>query len=127
MNNIFYGIEAVVDASGCDITKFTRESLNSFVIQLCKKIDMTPALDMFYWDELNGGTCDDPHLKGISAFRFIETSNITIHTLTLIKAVFINVFSCKTFNPEDLDSFVKEYFQAQKVKSTVIERRYENS
>lgn len=122
----FYGIEAIVDASGCDVSRFTRRDIDAFILELCERIDMNPALETYYWDEINGGACDDPHLKGVSAFRFIETSNIVIHTLTLIRAVFINIFSCKTFDPDEVGKFVTEYFSAEKIAMSVVERRYEN-
>lgn len=126
MSDTFYGIEAFIDASGCDTSRFTREDLNEFILELCRRIDMNPVLETYYWDEINGGTSDDPHLKGVSVFRFIETSNIVIHTLTIIRAVFLNIFSCKRFDPEDVRKFAAEFFGAEKVSLRMAERRYEN-
>ncbi|MEM9304693.1 MAG: hypothetical protein AAGE01_21455, partial [Pseudomonadota bacterium] len=73
-----YGVEAIIDVSGCSTEKFTRAGIGEFILELCARIDMTPALETFFWDEENGGATDEPHLKGTSAFRFIETSNIVV-------------------------------------------------
>ena len=124
MNQAFYGIELIMDMSGCDITKFNRESLKEYAEELCDEIDMELALEPFFWDEENGGATDDPHLKGISMLQFIETSNITIHTLTLLKTAFINVFSCKTFDINIVEEFTKNFFSAKYVKSQTVERAY---
>ncbi len=56
--------------------------------------------------------------------QFIETSNITIHTLTLLKTAFINIFSCKMFDISLVEMFSKDFFSAQHVKSQTVERTY---
>ncbi len=127
MSKIFYGIEALIDASDCDPSTMNRENIGAFIEDLCDRIDMEPALETFYWDEENGGATDEPHLKGTSAFRFIETSNIVIHTLTALRVVFVNIFSCKMFESEDVEQCIKEYFGAKKLSSQVVKREYEDS
>ena len=124
MEQVQYGIEACIDASHCETDKMTREGIGEFIEELCERIDMNPALVTYYWDEENGGATDEPHLKGTSAFRFIETSNIVIHTLTALKVVFINVFSCKDFDVSEAETFVKEYFSAKIAHTQVVKRSY---
>ncbi len=55
MSETFYGIELILDMSGCDETRFTRELLEEYAEELCDKIDMELALEPFFWDEENGG------------------------------------------------------------------------
>jgi S-adenosylmethionine/arginine decarboxylase-like enzyme len=65
---------------------------------------------------------DLPHLHGISCFQFIETSNIVVHALTLKDAVYINIFSCKLFDPTVAEVFAKEFFKAKTVRALVVDR-----
>ena len=62
------------------------------------------------------------HLKGTSAVQFILTSNIIIHTLDLLGNVYINIFSCKDFDPENAIKFSKNWFRGEIVNSHIIER-----
>lgn len=119
-----YGIELVVNASGCDVSVMTRDKLAQFIKELCEKIDMNRALEPYFWDEINGGVSDEPHLKGVSVFQFIETSNIAIHALTKLEVIFFNIFSCKSFDRDVVEDFIKQYFKAQRVDSQLIERTY---
>lgn len=64
----------------------------------------------------------EPHLKGTSAVQFIMTSNIVIHTLDLLKAVYINVFSCKEFDADVAREFTERWFKGRTVSSHVIDR-----
>ena len=64
----------------------------------------------------------DPHTKGTTAVQFILTSNITIHTLDILKNVYINVFSCKDFDAKKALKFSEEWFKGKVVNSQVIER-----
>jgi S-adenosylmethionine/arginine decarboxylase-like enzyme len=63
-----------------------------------------------------------PQLMGYSAMQFIETSSITAHFAEIEGQVFIDIFSCKTFNPIACFEFCKQYFGAEDGKYHVIER-----
>ncbi len=127
-----YGLELVIDASGCNPERFTRENIEAFMIELCDRIDMERAWDVekedylvpYFWDEINGGSTPEPHLKGVSCVQFIETSNIVIHTLSMLHVAFLNIFSCKKFEQEDVEECIKDFFEAKIIKSTLLERRY---
>lgn len=123
-NQQHYGIELIVNASGCDPSVMTREKLAHFIKELCEKIDMNRALEPYFWDEINGGASDEPHLKGVSVFQFIETSNIVIHALTKLEVIFFNIFSCKSFDQKTVEEYIKQYFKAQQINSQLIERTY---
>jgi S-adenosylmethionine/arginine decarboxylase-like enzyme len=42
----------------------------------------------------------DGELEGWSAMQFIETSSITIHADEVLARCFVDVFSCRSFDPE---------------------------
>jgi S-adenosylmethionine/arginine decarboxylase-like enzyme len=78
-----------------------------------------------FWDDV--GVPEEekqtsPHTKGTSAVQFILTSNITIHTLDELKAVYLNIFSCKTFDSEIATQLCREWFNGTVVNKQFIAR-----
>lgn len=119
-----YGKELIIDLHNCDSSTFTKENIERFFIELCKKIKMKRE-DLHWWDEEDVPEEErftEPHLIGISAIQFITTSNITIHTLQLMKRVYLNIFSCKDFNEDYALNFSKDWFKGEVVNSRTIER-----
>lgn len=120
-----FGKELILDLHNCDPNLFTRGAIKKFFLALCDVINME-ACDVHFWDYTDDPESYDEapeHLKGTSAIQFIQTSNITIHTLDELKAVYLNIFSCKDFSNKDAEYFCKVYFKGEVVKSTVIERK----
>lgn len=119
-----YGQELVLDLHGCNTTLFNRRGLTFFLQGLCTRIDMQPE-DMYFWDDV-GVSADevqtDPLTKGTSAILFILTSSIVIHTLDLTGKVFINIFSCKTFDVVEAEKFCVRFFAGTVVARTTIVR-----
>lgn len=119
-----YGIELILDLAGCDVSKFNRKEIKSFLRQLCELISMKPS-DLYFWDDFRVPVEDrqtDPKTKGTTAVQFILTSNITIHTLDLLQSVFVNIFSCKDYDTKQAEDFTVRFFKAKKHKAVVIER-----
>ena len=83
------------------------------------------ACKVTFWDYDTQEEFDaaPPHLKGISAVQFILTSNITIHTLNDLKAVYLNIFSCKEFDSHKAVIFCRNYFEGKFVSNKVIYRQ----
>ena len=81
--------------------------------------------EVYFWDDYGipaKGKQTLPHTKGTSAVQFILTSNITIHTLDLLRAAYVNIFSCKQFDKKEAEKITKEWFGAKKCRSIFIER-----
>ncbi|MDD5254381.1 MAG: S-adenosylmethionine decarboxylase [Candidatus Nanoarchaeia archaeon] len=117
-HNQNYGQELILDLHGCDIRTFSKENLNKYFVEICKEIGMERHGKPIFWEDHS----NIPHLKGISAMHFIKTSNIVIHALDILGAVYINIFSCKKFDAEKAIKFSKEFFRAEKKIIKVIER-----
>ncbi len=119
-----YGKELILDIHNCDVKLFNRKILKKYLIELCELIDMKRE-DLHFWDYK-----DEPeeyeeapvHLKGVSLIQFITTSNITIHTLDILKRVYINIFSCKDFDSKKVINFTSFFF-CGKVKSKKVVKR----
>lgn len=61
-------------------------------------------------------------LEGYSAMQFIKTSSITVHLDEVGNRAFVDVFTCKDFNPDLVKRFSKEFFCARKITITVLDR-----
>jgi S-adenosylmethionine/arginine decarboxylase-like enzyme len=119
-----YGFELLLDLHGCDSGLFNRDFIENFFTDLCDLIEMEKC-EVHFWDDV--GVPEEqrqtlPHTKGTSAVCFILTSSIVIHTLDLLGAVFVNVFSCKSFDPKVAAQFSSERFKAASCKKTFITR-----
>ena len=122
--NIPYGYELILDLHGCDPAGFNRKSLEQYFEQLCVSIDMTRC-ELYLWDDVGVPPEEQqtaPHTKGTSAVQFLLTSSIVIHTLDLLEAVYINIFSCKKFDNKKAEAFSRRWFQAKECRSHFIER-----
>ena len=119
-----YGYELIMDLHGCDVGKFNRKSIEGYMVTVCEAIGMERE-DLHFWDYEGVPEKDLPkeaHLLGTSAVQFITTSNIVIHTLDLLKAVYVNIFSCKEFDEKVAEQITKEWFGAKECRSRFIER-----
>lgn len=113
-----YGLELLLDLKGCDLQELTREKLTAYFTQLCELIRMKRHGEPMFWEDHSG----IPHLHGISAVQFIETSNVVCHALPLLQAVYINIFSCREFDTEAAKGFSSTFWKAESIVSTVVTR-----
>ncbi len=119
-----YGIELILDLHGCEASKFTRESISEYFERLCVLIDMQRE-ELHFWDDVGVSEEDkqtSPHTQGTSAVQFILTSSIVIHTLDQLRAVYINIFSCKAYDPKVAEQFSVEWFGATDCSARFIDR-----
>ena len=120
-----YGQELILDLHNCNTAKFTRLDIERFCTALCELIEMERC-ELYFWDDM--GVAEEerqthPKTKGTSAVQFILTSTIVIHTLVLMKAAYVNIFSCKEFETDEAASFTAEWFGAKDWTSNVVIRR----
>ncbi len=119
-----YGKELILDLHDCNPEMFNRISLDLFFKVLCEAINMTQC-ERYFWDD-NGVPEEErqtsPHTQGTSAIQFILTSNITIHTLDQLGAVYINIFSCKDFDSDHAAQIAKDWFNGKVVTKLEVAR-----
>ena len=119
-----YGIELILDLHGCNASTFTRKSISAYFEHLCDLIDMKREA-LHFWDDIGVSEEDkqtSPHTQGTSAVQFILTSSIVIHTLDQLGAVYINIFSCKEYDPKVAEKFTVEWFGASECSARFIDR-----
>ena len=120
-----YGQELILDLHGCDSGRFSRYSITEFFNQLCELIDMEQC-DLHFWDDVGVAEQErqvHPKTRGTSAVQFILTSTIVIHTLDLMKAAYVNIFSCKEFDTNEAARFTAKWFDSTDWEATVVVRR----
>ena len=119
MDKKVFGYELIMDLYDCDLDVMSSaDKLKEYVDKLCPLIKMEKygktLLEYF-------GT-KKPHTKGYSLLQFIETSSITGHFSEHWRISYINIFSCKTFDPAVAKAFTKRFFKAKKMKARFITR-----
>lgn len=120
-----YGQELILDLHDCDASRFSRPAIEKFFTELCQLIEMERC-DLHFWDDIGVPEEEQqthPKTKGTSAVQFILTSTIVIHTLDLMKAVYVNIFSCKEFDTDEAAKFTAKWFGSKDWTANVVIRR----
>lgn len=120
-----YGKELILDIHSCEPSTFSRKSIRNYFKQLCEVIDMERC-KLCWWDDLYSQEDEketEPHLVGTTAIQFIKTSNITIHSLDILKRVYLNIFSCKDFDSRIVKKLSEAWFKGKIVNAYDIKRR----
>lgn len=105
-----WGLSSSIDCYDCDpllirditaVKQFTKE-----LIALIKMKAYGPCHVVHFGE--------DEKVAGLSMFQLIETSCISAHFANKSNAAYIDIFSCKTFDPEIAAKFCQKFFMAQK-------------
>ena len=106
-----WGMSSSIDCYDCDPLLIRDiEAVKNFTAQLVSHIKMTAF-----------GPChvvhfgQDEKVAGLSMFQLIETSCISAHFANKTNAAYIDIFSCKSFDPEKAAKFCQEFFMAARI------------
>jgi S-adenosylmethionine/arginine decarboxylase-like enzyme len=101
-----WGIASAIDVYGCDPLKIRdAEVIRRFVAELCELIEMKRfgETQVVHFGE-------DERVAGYSMVQLIETSLISAHFANLTQTVYLDVFSCKPYDPEIVKTFAQSFF-----------------
>jgi len=114
-----WGVLASVDINNCDPeTIRNAEKIERFVIQLCDLIKMKRF-----------GECrivhfgEDEKVAGYSMTQLIETSLVSGHFANASNTAYIDVFSCKFYEPREVAEFAVSYFKGTDYKLHIALRQ----
>jgi S-adenosylmethionine/arginine decarboxylase-like enzyme len=107
----------MLDCQGMNDNITSKTKLKEFVEELVIKIKMEAVGKPIIKYLLDG----HPN-SGYSLVQLIQTSNITGHFMDQDRTAYIDVFSCKKFNPKTVEIVVKKHFGTTKIKSKLITR-----
>lgn len=114
-----WGVSTAVDLYGCD-PDLIRDAgmIEMFVVQLCEHIDMKRFGDC---QVVHFG--DDEKVAGYSMTQLIETSLISGHFANATNAAYLDVFSCKFYEPREVAEFAMSFFKADHYKMQISLRQ----
>lgn len=114
----YWGLELSLDVSECnpDLIR-SATSIRQYVSHLIELIDMKAF----------GGTAvvnfgEDEKVAGFSMTQLIETSLISGHFADLTNTSYLNIFSCKEYDPQKVIDFTVKFFEG-KLKKAVLNYR----
>ena len=108
----YWGYHLLLDCSGCDLVKITdADNIKLFVQELVTSIDMVAIGEPWIERTATG----DPSKEGFSMYQLIVTSNISGHFIDHQRHIYLDVFSCKTFDVNIVKTCVVKYFSATKM------------
>jgi len=115
----YWGVSSAIDLYDCDLSLMQNaDAIREFVVILCDRIKMRRYGEtqvVFFGDE--------PRVQGFSMTQLIETSLISAHFADASRAIYLDVFSCAPYDPEDVAKFATEYFRASRYQLNVAYRR----
>ena len=118
-----YGMEAIFDLHNIRSELITVERIRSFASDLFDKISMEKGPAFTWGTDSNKEEMKNPKAMGISHLQFVHSSSITMHCLDKIGKVFINIFSCKSFDDKIARDFVIKTWGGDIVSEHVITRK----
>lgn len=114
-----FGQHLTIDAAGCIRKKLADHSLVYDVLnKLPEKIGMTKMSLPHVVKWLDPGATID----GISGFVMIAESHISIHTFPEKNYVFMDIFSCTSFDTEKAVDLLTKVFASKKYTKKVVKR-----
>jgi S-adenosylmethionine/arginine decarboxylase-like enzyme len=113
-----WGYHLIVNAGGCDPKALrSKATIADFAKTLVKKIDMVafgpPRIVMF----------GDGNKKGYTLIQLIETSNISAHFVEETNDIYLDVFSCKPFDPTAALAVFRDFFKPKHISKKILKRQ----
>ena len=117
--NNAWGISTALDLYDCDPqTIRDAEKIRAFVYELCDRLEMRRF-----------GECqvvdfgEDERVSGFSMTQLIETSLISGHFANATNAAYLDIFSCKYYEPQVMAEFAVGFFKGTTYRMQVSLRR----
>ena len=101
-----WGMASAIDIYNCNPdTIRDADAIRRFTVALCDLIEMKRfgETQVVHFGE-------DERVAGYSMVQLIETSLISAHFANQSNAVYLDVFSCKPYDPEKVQTFSQEFF-----------------
>jgi S-adenosylmethionine/arginine decarboxylase-like enzyme len=115
---MYWGYHLILDCGRCvPHTIRSQNLITNFSKKLVKKIDMVP------YGEPQVVMFGSGNKKGYTLVQLIETSNICGHFVEETNDMYLDVFSCKPFQPNDVAEIVDEYFHPEHMNQVFLSRQ----
>ena len=110
-----WGMSMTLDLYDCD-PNLIRDAdvIKQYVIELCDVIQMKR-----YGDTQVVHFGEDPKVSGFSMTQLIETSLISGHFANQTNTAYLDIFSCKDYDPKIVIQFSQTFFKASSYNHNV--------
>lgn len=103
-----WGYHLMLDCSLCNEMIDDEQTIKEFIEELVEELDMKPI-----GKPMLARVDSEEEGRGISALQLITTSNISCHFDDKGRAAYIDVFSCKRFDPMLAINLVQKTFEPE--------------
>lgn len=112
-----WGLHLLIDCRKLNNKINDEKDIKNFFSELIDALDMKPLTE-FFCKKVD----DKEEGRGISAFQMITTSHISMHFDDAGNNGFLDIFSCKKFEPRTVLKMVKEHFQPKQMMVQFVYR-----
>lgn len=102
-----WGVASSIDVYNCNPDKIRcAETITRFAQELCDLLEMKRfgETTVVHFGE-------DEKVAGYSMVQLIETSLVSGHFANQTNTAYLDVFSCKAYNPDIIKDFAEKYFE----------------
>lgn len=101
-----WGVAASIDIYNCNPEMIRNaDKIRQFVIELCDLIEMKR-----FGETLVVHFGEDERVSGFSMVQLIETSLVSAHFANQTNTIYLDVFSCKPYEPGGVEEFALKFF-----------------
>jgi S-adenosylmethionine/arginine decarboxylase-like enzyme len=113
-----WGLVTALDLHDCDPdTIRSAEKIHEFTVELCERIGVNR-----FGDPVIVHFGEDERVAGYSLVQLIETSLVSGHFANLTNRVYLDIFSCAYYDPEEVTRFASDFFGAKRHNQNVYLR-----
>lgn len=114
-----WGLSSSVDIYQCDpATLRDADRIRAFVLELCDRLEMRRFGDCVVVD-----FGEDERVAGFSMTQLIETSLISGHFANASNTAYLDIFSCKYYEPRVVAEYALSFFKGSNYRMQVTVRR----
>jgi S-adenosylmethionine/arginine decarboxylase-like enzyme len=113
-----WGLLSSIDLEDCDPDLIRNaDAIKTYVAELCDLIEMKRfgETQVVHFGE-------DEKVAGYSMVQLIETSCISAHFANATNRSYIDIFSCKAYDPDVASDFTRKFFKGGAMRVTVTNR-----
>jgi S-adenosylmethionine/arginine decarboxylase-like enzyme len=116
----YWGYHLIIDCGGCDPVKMADyDNVDRWIRNLVKDIDMQPIGE----PRIEYTAAEFPDKAGFTVVQVIVTSSIVAHFVDGLGQIYLDVFSCKPFEPATVEASMQRHFGAEKLRKYYLTRQ----
>jgi len=116
----YWGYHLILDCGKCDPVKMADyDNVDLWIRKLVEDIDMQPIGE----PRIEYTAAEFPDKAGFTVVQVIVTSSIVAHFVDNLEQIYLDVFSCKPFDPAVVEQSMKEYFNCDKIRKYFLTRQ----